>query len=49
MVHGHRRATVWPPVRRNRMFKNVIVGVDGGEGGRDAIALAKVLVVTGAA
>ncbi len=30
------------------MFKNVIVGVDGGEGGRDAIALAKVLVVTGA-
>lgn len=25
------------------MFKNVIVGVDGGEGGRDAIALAKVL------
>src|SRR5579862_1598848 len=25
------------------MFKNVIVGVDGGEGGRDALALAKLL------
>lgn len=26
------------------MFKKVIIGVDGGEGGRDAIALAKILV-----
>src|SRR5690349_694254 len=26
------------------MFKNVLIGVDGGESGRDAIALAKVLV-----
>lgn len=25
------------------MFKYVIVGVDGGEGGRDAIALARIL------
>ena len=29
------------------MFKNVIVGVDGGEGGRDAIALAKTLLGEG--
>jgi nucleotide-binding universal stress UspA family protein len=29
------------------MFKNVIVGVDGNEGGRDAIALARVLLADG--
>ncbi len=29
------------------MFKNVIVGVDGDEGGRDAIALARVLLADG--
>ena len=29
------------------MFKNVIVGVDGQEGGRDALALARVLVADG--
>jgi hypothetical protein len=30
------------------MFKNVIVGVDDGQGGRDAIALARQLVDPGA-
>jgi nucleotide-binding universal stress UspA family protein len=29
------------------MFKQVVVGVDGREGGRDAVALAKLLVAAG--
>ena len=29
------------------MFKHIIVGVDGREGGRDAVALARLLVAVG--
>jgi nucleotide-binding universal stress UspA family protein len=29
------------------MFKHIVVGVDGGEGGRDAVALARLLVAVG--
>ena len=36
------------PRGRNKMFNNVVVGIDDDEGGRDAIALAKMLAAGGA-
>ncbi|MGO9793813.1 MAG: universal stress protein [Solirubrobacteraceae bacterium] len=37
----------WRRQRRNEMFNNVIVGVDGQQGGREAIALARKLMAEG--
>jgi hypothetical protein len=46
MVGTAKRPNVRAPTRQkeSEMFKNVIVGVDGNQGGRDAIALARVLL-----